>query len=78
MNAAIQLARLLERHYDPAPAVRRFKRFAFYFFANFRFGHALYSKIIKAGDMKAIGYILERFFEHAPDVAASPNMNYFR
>ncbi len=78
MNAAIQLTRLLERHYDPAPAVRRFKRFAFYFFANFRFGHALYSKIIKAGDMKAIGYILERFFEHAPDVAASPNMNYFR
>ena len=76
-DAAIQLARLLENHYDPVAAIKRFKRFAFYFSANFRFGHTLYSRVLKAGDMKEVVTILKRFFEQAPDVAARPNMNYF-
>jgi nifR3 family TIM-barrel protein len=76
-DAAVRLARLLEVHFDPIPAIRRFKRFAFYFCANFRFGHTLYSRILRADDMKALGMILERFFEQAPDVAVRPNMNYF-
>jgi len=76
-DAAIQLARLLENHYDPVAAIKRFKRFAFYFSANFRFGHTLYSRILKAGNMKEVVTILKRFFEQAPDVAARPNMNYF-
>jgi nifR3 family TIM-barrel protein len=76
-DAATQLARLLENHYDPVAATKRFKRFAFYFSANFRFGHTLYSKILTAGDMKEVVTVLKRFFEQAPDVAARPNMNYF-
>ena len=76
-DAATQLARLLENHYDPVAAIKRFKRFAFYFSANFRFGHTLYSRILKAGDMKEVVTVLKRFFEQAPDVAARPNMNYF-
>jgi tRNA-dihydrouridine synthase len=76
-DAAIQLARLLEMHYDPVAAIKRFKRFAFYFSANFRFGHALYSRILKAGNMEDVVTILTRFFEQAPDIAARPNMNYF-
>jgi tRNA-dihydrouridine synthase B len=76
-DAAIQLARLLENHYDPVAAIKRFKRFAFYFSANFRFGHTLYSRVLKAGDMKEVVTILKRFFEQAPDITAKPNMNYF-
>jgi nifR3 family TIM-barrel protein len=76
-DAAIQLARLLEIHFDPIAAIRRFKRFAFYFSANFRFGHSLYSSILKTGNMKKVVPILKRFFERAPDVVARPNMNYF-
>ncbi len=76
-DAAIQLARLLEIHFDPIAAIRRFKRFAFYFSANFRFGHSLYSKILKTGNLKEVAPVLKRFFEQAPDVAARPNMNYF-
>ena len=76
-NAATQLARLLEIYYDPVAAIKRFKRFAFYFSANFRFGHSLYSKILKAGHMKEVDLVLKRFFEQTPDVAARPNMNYF-
>lgn len=76
-DAAIQLARLLNIHYDPVAAIKRFKRFAFYFSANFRFGHTLYSTILKAGNMKEVDTMLKRFFEQAPDVTARPNMNYF-
>ena len=76
-DAAIQLARLLETHYDPVAAIKRFKRFAFYFSANFRFGHALYSTILKAVNMNEVVTILKRFFGAAPGVTARPNMNYF-
>ncbi len=76
-DVATQLARLLEIYYDPVAAIKRFKRFAFYFSANFRFGHSLYPKILKAGDMKEIDLVLKRFFEKAPDVSVRPNMNYF-
>ncbi len=77
MDAAIRLARLLSIHYDPVAAIKRFKRFAFYFSANFCFGHTLYSRILKAGDMKAVDTILKQFFEQAPDISSRPNMNYF-
>ncbi len=77
MDAAIRLARLLAVHYDPVAAIKRFKRFAFYFSANFCFGHTLYSRILKAGDMKAVDTILKQFFEQAPDISSRPNMNYF-
>jgi len=77
VDAANQLGRLLEIHYDPVAAIKRFKRFAFYFSANFRFGHSLYSKILRTGNMKEAYIILKRFFEQGPDVAARPNMNYF-
>ena len=76
-DAAAELARLLESHYDPVAAIKRFKRFAFYFSANFRFGHTLYSKILKTGHMKEVDTVLRSFFEQAPDVTAGPNMNYF-
>ena len=76
-DAAIQLTRLLEIHYDPVAAIKRFKRFAFYFSANYRFGHTLYSRILKTGSMKEVAAILTRFFEQSPDITAGPNMNYF-
>jgi nifR3 family TIM-barrel protein len=76
-DAAIQLARLLETHYDPVAAIKRFKRFAFYFSANFRFGHTLHSRILKAANMNEVVTIVNRFLGDAPDVAARPNMNYF-
>jgi tRNA-dihydrouridine synthase len=77
-QAAIQLIKLLEIHYDPIRAVKRFKRFAFYFCANFRFGHALYTRIINAADMQRIETIIRRFFEQSPDIQDRPNMNFFK
>jgi tRNA-dihydrouridine synthase len=77
MEAAIQLANLLKIHYDPVRAIKRFRRFSFYFCANFRFGHALYTRILNAADMTEVDTIIRRFFEQPPDLQTRPNMNFF-
>jgi tRNA-dihydrouridine synthase B len=76
-NSAIQLTRLLENHYEPHQALRRFKRFAFYFSANFRFGHTLYTRVANASNMEAISEVLYRFFGSAPETVSRPNLNFF-
>jgi nifR3 family TIM-barrel protein len=78
LQSAIKLAKLLEDHYDPVRAIKRFKRFSFYFCANFRFGHSLYVKVINAADMPEIKSILDHFFDKLPDIQDRPNMNFFR
>ena len=77
-EAALQLIKLLEFHYDPIRAIKRFKRFSFYFCANFRFGHTLYTRILNAADLSEIETIIERFFEKLPDIQRRPNMNFFK
>jgi len=77
LEAAIQLVKLLEIHYDPVRAIKRFRRFSFYFCANFRFGHALYTRILKAADLAEADAIIRRFFEQPPDIQTRPNMNFF-
>ena len=77
-EAALDLAGLLAKHYDPIRAVRRFKRFAFYFAANFKFGHSLYSRLLNAADLLQVEKILSEFFEKPPDLVSSPNLNFFK
>jgi nifR3 family TIM-barrel protein len=77
-EAALRLAELLLRHYDPIRALRRFKRFAFYFAANFKFGHSLHSRLHNASDMPAVKQILHQFFKESPEVVGRPNLNFFK
>ena len=77
-EAAIQLLILLGTHYDPVRALKRFKRFAFYFCANFQFGHALYTRILNAPDLKVCETIIKLFFKRSPVIQSRPNMNFFR
>ncbi len=77
LDSAIRLTSLLTKHYDPTAALRRFKKFALYFSANFRFGHTLCKRIRKAQDMEQIKSVLYDFFKEGADVAARPNMNFF-
>jgi nifR3 family TIM-barrel protein len=75
--AATGLADMLEKHYDPLKALRRFKRFAFYFAANFRFGHTFFTRISNAPDMSAIRAELNDFFADPPEILSRPNLNFF-
>jgi tRNA-dihydrouridine synthase len=77
LKSAIHLARLLEQHFDREKALRRFKRFGFYFAANFKFGHTLFTGIQNVQTMKAAEAFLYRFFKLPPEVVSRPNLNFF-
>lgn len=75
-STALKLIGLLEKHYEPSRALGRFKKFAFYYAANFRFGHQLFSAIQNAGDMDSVRAAVQQFFSSAPEVTERPNMNF--
>jgi nifR3 family TIM-barrel protein len=77
LESAIRLAALLETHFDPPKALRRFKKFGFYFSANFKFGHTLFSTIQKAKTMAEAKEFLHRFFERPLETFSRPNLNFF-
>ncbi|MDM8523492.1 tRNA-dihydrouridine synthase family protein [Desulfococcaceae bacterium HSG8] len=77
LDTAIRMTELLLKHYNPERAIRRFRKFAPYFSANFRFGHTLCSQLMNAKNMKSVRNVLYDFFEKAPDLASKPNMNFF-
>jgi nifR3 family TIM-barrel protein len=76
-ETASRLAKLLLKHFDPMKALRRFKKFAFYFSANFKFGHTLYTRIQNAHDIQSVETILIRFFETPAETVSRPNLNFF-
>jgi nifR3 family TIM-barrel protein len=76
-ESAIRLANLLEVHFEPPQAIRRFKRFAFYFAANFKFGHTFYTRISNAKDMASVMDCIQRFFKEPPECIQRPNLNFF-
>ncbi len=78
LEAALQLAGFLEKHYDATRAIRRFKRFAYYYAANFKFGHTLHSRLENAADMLQIETILHQFFRNSPELVNRPNLNFFK
>ncbi len=78
LEAALQLAGFLAKHYDATRAIRRFKRFAYYYAANFKFGHTLHSRLKNAADMLQIETILHQFFRTSPELVNRPNLNFFK
>lgn len=77
-DSAITMAKLLAKHFDAVGAVKRFKKFALYFSANFQFGHTLYKKILNMQNMGEAEDILNGFFKDGPKLVSRPNMNFFR
>jgi nifR3 family TIM-barrel protein len=77
LESALQLIGFLNKHYDPIGAVRRFKRFAYYYAANFKFGHTLHSRLKNADNLMQLEQILHGFFQSPPELVARPNLNFF-
>jgi tRNA-dihydrouridine synthase len=75
-RTAFRLLELLATHYEPAAALRRFRRFAYYFASNFAFGHTFYSRVRSAADLEAVSAVLGRFFESPPRLCSRLNRNY--
>ena len=77
LGCALRLAGLLEAHFNAPQALRRFKRFSYYYSASFKFGHTLYSAIQRTENMTEAKISLQRFFERRPETVARPNLNFF-
>jgi len=77
LRSALRLAQLLEKHFDPQKALRRFKKFAGYFSANFKFGHTVFRGIQKAQNRQEAEAFLNHFFKLPPELLSRPNLNFF-
>jgi tRNA-dihydrouridine synthase B len=77
LKSALRLAALLEKHFDPQQALRRFKKFISYFSANFKFGHTLFRGIQKAKNKREAERFLCQFFKAPPEIVSRPNLNFF-
>jgi len=77
-HTALRMAELLEKHYDPINALRRFRKFALYFAANFHFGHTFYTGIMNAMNIEGAKTVIEHFFHTDPGLARQPNINFLR
>ena len=76
-RTAFAMLDLMQRHFDDRRALRRYKKFALYYSANFKFAHSFYTRIGNARDLKAVKGELETFFSTNPETTKRPNMNFF-
>jgi tRNA-dihydrouridine synthase B len=77
-QTAKRLLHLTAQHFEEKAAMRRFRRFTFYFSANFQFGHTLYSRVQNSVNMSQIQEAFNAFFETPPELTSAPNMNFFQ
>ena len=77
-QTALTLLDLMERHFDAGRALRRYKKFARYFSANFKFAHSFFRRMTNASDLSALRSELEAFFSQDPQTVSRPNMNFFQ
>jgi len=77
-QTAITLLDLMAHHFDDRRAVRRYKKFALYFSANFKFAHSFYKRIVNTRDLKSLKQALDQFFRREPELVTRPNMNFFQ
>ncbi len=77
-RTALALLGLMQHHFDNRRALRRYKKFALYFSANFRFAHSFNKRIGNAPDLAAVKAELEAFFSRNPATTTRPNMNFFQ
>lgn len=77
-RTALNLLELMQHHFDARRALRRYKKFARYYSANFKFGHHFFTRIGNAVDLNAVRDELERFFSRRPQTVKRPNMNFFQ
>jgi nifR3 family TIM-barrel protein len=76
-RTAFAMLDLMERYFDDRPALRRYKKFALYFSANFKFAHSFFKRIGNARDLVTVKGELEAFFSGNPETMTRPNMNFF-
>ena len=76
-TTAMRMTQILLYHHDNHFAVKLFKKFSPYFCANFKFGHNILKKLIRAQTMDDIRNNIDLIFKSNPEVLSRPNLNLF-
>jgi nifR3 family TIM-barrel protein len=76
-EAIFRYIHLLEKHYDPQQAIKRFYKYSRYYCASFRFGNTLRARLRKAKTFDEIKGALDHFFESPLLLNQRPNENLF-
>ena len=76
-KTALRYADILGNHFEPRMGLRRFKKFALYFCANFRYGHTFYIKLKNANGIDEIKNSIESLLAEEPELCSRPNLNFF-
>ena len=67
--------KLLQDNFNEKIAIKRFKKFVFYYCAGFKYGHSLYSKLINCNSFNDLLKEFEIFFLQRPEHLEIPNAN---
>ncbi|GAB6097144.1 tRNA-dihydrouridine synthase family protein [Desulfatiferula olefinivorans] len=65
----------LEHHFDDRTALKMFKKNAIYFAANHTFGHAIWSRLIRADDTAQLRKNIRAVYADFPALSPRPNLN---
>ncbi len=76
-TSSMRMAQILSEHYDDFFAVKFFKKLAPYFCANFKFGHDILKRLVRAKTMDDIKHNLDTIFQMNPQTLSRPNQNLF-
>ena len=76
-TSAARLTRLLEIHYEPAYALKLFKKISPYFCASFKFGHTFNKQLIRAETLDDVRKTLDLIFHPPPQTMERPNLHLF-
>lgn len=76
-KTALEMTRLLRKHYDERTAVKLFKKYVPYFSAGFKFGHAVCKRLLKGDEMSQFQETITRMAEQKHETTARPNLHLF-
>ena len=76
-DVILEMIRLLDHHFIPTISIKLFKKYAIYFAANFKFGHAIYKTLSRATTLAQAEDQVHKVFTPHPDVLQRPDMNMF-
>ncbi|MDQ7032564.1 MAG: tRNA-dihydrouridine synthase family protein [Desulfonauticus sp.] len=66
------------KNFEPTRAIKLYKKWAVYFFANFFYANSLLKKVFKATSYAELNVVLEDILIPLPQVLSAPNLNFLR
>jgi nifR3 family TIM-barrel protein len=73
LRTALRLIESIWRHFEPARAIKMYKKYAVYLAANFVYGHSLWPGLVRGETREAMEENAQRILGGRPQVASTPN-----